>query len=200
MAPIRHLDAIDVRMTAAQGCEACIELRHARSARPAVEVRHAEPIPTPLEVAVEQKSELAQMEDRLGRDGPGPLPRPEPRTECRRDALELSRLVLEHPAGRVESDEEARMWAPASRSQTRPLPAGADGRRVREGGGCFPRLPPSVGGDARRLELGSKALEVRVDEKLHEPVEVERRRPPEALACLRRIPDEVVELRLPTHQ
>ena len=39
----------------------------------------------------------------------------------------------------------------------------------------LPATATSVGGDARRLELRAKALEVCVDEKLHEAVEVERR-------------------------
>jgi hypothetical protein len=96
-------------MTATQGCEAGVELRHPGSARPAVEVGHPESISTPLEVAVEEKSELTEVEDRLAGDGPGPLRGSEPSTESGRDALELPRLVLENPAGGVESDDEARM-------------------------------------------------------------------------------------------
>ena len=37
------------------------------------------------------------------------MPRPNRDTESRRSALELPRLVLKHPAGRLESDEEPRM-------------------------------------------------------------------------------------------
>ena len=88
-----------------------------------MEVRHAESIPAPLEVAVEEKVELAEMEDRLAGDGAGPFPRTEPSTESRRSALELTRLVLEHPARRVESDEEARMRGSSLAFAHSPLPA-----------------------------------------------------------------------------
>ena len=187
-------------MTAAQRGEARVELRHSRGARPTVEVRHAESIPTPLEVAVEKQVELAQMEDRLAGDGAGPFPRAEPSTESRRSALELTRLVLEHPAGRVESHEEARMRAPAARAHLNrgPPERTADGCEKAAGASrdCHRQSAVTPAGSS----CGSKALEVCVDEKLHEAVEVERRRPPETLACLRRVPDEVMELRRPAYQ
>ena len=47
---------------------------------------------------------------------------------------------------------------------------------------------------------GPETLEIRVDEQMHEPFEVERRRPAQPLARPRSVTDEIVQLCLPAHE
>ena len=115
------------------------------------------------------------------------------RTSCRA-SYDSTHSAASCPMKRRECGAQPRVRRPTTARRTG-RPTGAARRRARS------RTDTSaVGERLGELVSRSEPLEIRVDEQMHEPFEVERRRPAQLLARFRRVTDEIVELSLPTHE
>ena len=110
-----------------------------------------------------------------------------------RDGEAVPRLDASVPVPRREAHARGQAATRPDSGRERPGRAGSRSRTREIVGSTISAVGEALGG----LALCAQPLEVRVHEQVDEALEVDRRRPAEVVAGLRRVPDEVVELRLP---